>query len=615
MSNYYCNPLNLTYRYQYNGTEEGYARSREAADPSLIEFKGSYYLFPSMSRSFFKSSDLVNWGMFELKNVPVYDYAPDVRVMGKYMYFSASNREQVCDFYRTENPESGIFERIEGSFSFWDPNLFIDDDGRVYFYWGCSNMTPIWGVELNPGTMKPIGEKEVLIEGHKDRYGYERIGEDHHYDKKNSYIWQVMCENFAKQMGCRAEEIDDLEEIIGNLPKEQRQMMQALLTDNPYIEGAWMTKHNGKYYLQYACPGTEFNIYGDGVYVSESPLGPFTHAKNNPYSYHPGGFVTGAGHGSTLEDLEGRFWHTATMRISMNHAMERRVGLWPAGFDPQGELFCNQRYGDWPRKITAQGSDPWENPEWMLLSYGKNVTASSGTDSMKHAVDENIQTWWKADCCDSGEWICIDLGMAADVRAVQINFADDTEYVNLPEGKKAVESGTASSRYIEEIIYQTQWLLEGSADGENWSVIEDKREVQTDLAHDLVVREEGICARYIRLTVEKVPYDCAPCVSGLRVFGSMKCMRPEKAYNVAAVRSSDMDMEVSWEGTAQGALISWGHEKDKLYHSYLVHGKNKQEIRALAADVDKYFVRVDLYNEGGITEGDIEQIKEKEIVC
>ena len=57
-----------------------------------------------------------------------------------------------------------------------------------------------------------------------------------------------------------------------------------------------MTKYNGKYYLQYAAPGTEFNVYADGVYEGDSPLGPFHLAKNNPYSFQPGGFITGAGH-------------------------------------------------------------------------------------------------------------------------------------------------------------------------------------------------------------------------------------------------------------------------------------------------------------------------------
>ena len=92
-----------------------------------------------------------------------------------------------------------------------------------------------------------------------------------------------------------------------------------------------MTKYKGKYYLQYAFGGAEFNIYGDGVYASDNPLGPYSMAANNPYSFKPGGFIPGAGHGSTICDTDGAFWHTTSMRISINHMFERRVGLWPAG--------------------------------------------------------------------------------------------------------------------------------------------------------------------------------------------------------------------------------------------------------------------------------------------
>ena len=98
-------------------------------------------------------------------------------------------------------------------------------------------------------------------------------------------------------------------------------------------------------------------------------LDPFTLAENNPYSYHAGGFMPGAGHGSTMWDLSGNLWHTSTMRISVNHQFERRVGIWRAGFDADGELFCNQRYGDWPVAVSEKKTDAWENPQWYLLSY------------------------------------------------------------------------------------------------------------------------------------------------------------------------------------------------------------------------------------------------------
>ena len=122
--------------------------------------------------------NLVEWESYRLPdNLPLYDYAPDVRVMGEYVYFCASKKGEICNFYRTKDIVNGPYEEIKGSFDFWDPNLFIDDDGRMYFYWGCSNNTPIWGVELDKDTMLPISEKKELIFGQPEIRGYERVGE------------------------------------------------------------------------------------------------------------------------------------------------------------------------------------------------------------------------------------------------------------------------------------------------------------------------------------------------------------------------------------------------------------------------------------------------------
>ena len=63
------------------------------------------------------------------------------------------------------------------------------------------------------------------------------------------------------------------------IPQMYIPMIRGMFTDKPYIEGAWMDKHEGRYYLQYAFAGTQYNTYGDGVYVSDKPLGPFTPDK------------------------------------------------------------------------------------------------------------------------------------------------------------------------------------------------------------------------------------------------------------------------------------------------------------------------------------------------
>ena len=603
MKHYYCNPLNVDYLYQFNqqgmGQQMGPVQiSREAADPSMIYFKGKYYIFASMTLGVWVSEDLAHWENKRLPdNLPFYDYAPDVRVIGDYVYFCASKREEICNFYRTKNIEEGPYEEIKGSFDFWDPHQFVDDDGRVYFYWGCANMTPIWGVEMDPETMHPKTERVELIYGNWNEVGYERNGEDHCDPPLSDEALEVAYEKFLEAQGGQ--------EMVANIPENLKIMMKGFLSNRPYIEGAWMNKHDGKYYLQYACPGTQYNIYADGVYVSDKPLGPYKLAKNNPFSYKPGGFIPGAGHGSTMEDATGSLWHTATMRISVNYNFERRVGLWPAGFDKDGELFCNQRYGDWPMAIEDFQADPWKNPQWMLLSCGKTMTASSAEEGKgaEKAAEENVQTWWRAASAQPGEWLQMDLGKAMDVRAIQINFADDKIDIEPP---KPLVGNMTGKRYIEERNLITRWKLEGSLDGDNYFMIEDKSDAKTDLPHDMVVREDGIQVRYLKLTVLAVPYDQPAAISGLRVFGIGDGEKPA-VPTFTAECLDDLDMKVaitSDDADVTGYNILWGHAEDKLYHSYMIFGKKEQKIGALIKGTD-YFVRVDAFNENGITEGEV----------
>ena len=156
----YCNPLDLGYRYQHMKEGERIAGFREGADPTLVYFKGKYYLFVSMSAGFWHSDDLLHWDFHADPDLLIYDYAPDVRQVGEYLYFSASRKGRNCPILRTTDPLTEPFTEVSAPFAFWDPDMFCDDDGRVYFYWGCSNTSPIWGVELDPETMTPIGERK-----------------------------------------------------------------------------------------------------------------------------------------------------------------------------------------------------------------------------------------------------------------------------------------------------------------------------------------------------------------------------------------------------------------------------------------------------------------------
>ena len=548
-----CNPLNLPYRYQMRGASQ--PACREAADPTLLEVNGQYALFPSMTAGFHTSEDLCTWTFHVLpENFPANDYAPDGCVLNGEVQLCASHGSKNGSFYRSRDPLAAPFREIPGTFPFWDPHQFVDDDGRLYFYWGCSNAQPIRGVEMDRSTMRPLGEPVPLIAGHPEQLGYERMGEDG--SEENSAPW---------------------------------------------IEGAWMTKHNGRYYLQYAAPGTEFNTYADGVYESEHPLGPFVPAKNLPYSFVPDGFAQGAGHGSTLRMRNGQLFHAATMRISVNHPFERRIGLWRAGFDADGLMYCDQRYADWPMALEDA---PFSPPRWMLLSHGKPVRASSG-ENAACAVDENIRTWWSASGNQPGEWLEVDLQASCQVNAVQINFADEGLFLEPPCPAETQEQG----RYIERDPQHTRWLLEGSTDGKTYFVLSDKRRVETDLPHDLVVREAGVVCRFLRLTVQALPYGQKARISGLRVFGHAEGELP-RLISSRATREGALDMLVTWEADgADGVCIQWGFAPDKLYHSCLTYAAGMRRITALCEGQRVWF-RVDAFNGSGITCGEVQEVEE-----
>lgn len=200
----------------------------------------------------------------------------------------------------------------------------------------------------------------------------------------------------------------------------------------------------------------------------------------------------------------------------------------------------------------------------------------------------------------------VDLGDSVCVNAVQINFIDEDIKAEIPE--KANTHITYDVRYIDTEKHFTRWKLEGSIDGKEFFELCDKSNCDTDLPHDFILFEEGKKVRFIRLTVKEVPFAEPVCVSGIRVFGKGNGEVPDKTKEVRVERISELDMLVRWKADdAVGHNILWGHAADKLYHSYMVYGKYEQNIGALVKEQPVY-VRVDSFNENGVTEGDVIEV-------
>lgn len=544
VENTFCNPLNLNYRFM---TE--LPSRREAADPVILLFKGKYYLFASKSGGYWFSNNLLNWKYRPSSTLPVEEYAPTVAEISDTIFFVSSNNKKCTIFYNTD-PLDDNWKIYNNHFSLGvtDPSIFKDDDNRVYFYYGCSNVEPIYGIELNAKNhLDTIGKPVFCIGHNRSEYGWEENGE-----------------------------------------------LNDNVLEKGWNEGAWMIKHDGKYYLEYASPGTQFKTYGDGVYVSDKPLGPFKYMENSPFSYKPGGFIGGTGHSCTFADKYGNYWHISTMTISVKHMFERRLGLFPAAFDNDGVLRTFMAFGDYPTRIPDHKIDYSKesvDPQWMLLSYNKPAKASSTADGfqVKNAFDENIRTWWSAKTGNRNEWISVDLGNSCTINAIQVNFADEGfNLTNLSGG----------------IFYQ--YKLFASENEKDWVMIEDKSENQTDAPHDFIVLNKPVKARYIKISNEK-SVEGNFSISGFRIFGKGDGVQPLVAENLSIIRdqSDGRKAKVSWSkvSNATGYVVNYGNERNKLYTSVIVYGSDFLKLTGLNKN-SVYYFSMDTFNENGIVKGE-----------
>lgn len=368
---------------------------REAADPLVVVYRGEYWLFASKSQGYWRSRDFVNWTFVTETGLPIDNYAPATLVIDDKLYWTAID----AGIYTTDDPGKGEWKLVSDPSmkSPGDPALFRDDDGRVYLYSGCSDGGTIDGQELDPKNgFKPLGERKGFFKRDIANHGAEIFAEA---DAAPPYK-----------------------------------------PDGAWIEGSWMTKHDGKYYLEYAAPATQFKSYNDGVYVGDHPLGPFTYVPYSPFSFKPTGFAAGAGHSATFRDLGGRYWHIATMTVSIRQMFERRLGVFPTWFTRDGQIVTDTYLGDYPQYAPGVVKDPSKGnlPGWMLLDYKKAATASSTLElhPLDAAFDEDMRTWWSARTGDPGEWLQLDMGKICRVDAAQINFADEgsTQLGRLQDG-------------------------------------------------------------------------------------------------------------------------------------------------------------------------------------
>ncbi len=543
----YCNPLNISYRFSIPNPG-----CREAADPVLQVYKGKYYLFASKSGGYWYSTDMAKWNFVAIspKTLPIEQYAPTTFEYKGWLYYVGSVKTGTTGIiYKSQSPEKGEWTPIKEIKSDWDPSFLVEKDS-LYLYAGCSNTQPIFSRVFNPESFQIVRDSTVLFGSQTQVHGFERPGDKNQFANKN----------------------------------------------NPWVEGAWINKHKGAYFLQYAVPGTSSSSYCNGLYTASSPAGPFKFASYSPVSYMPEGFIAGAGHGAMAEIAPNNLQSVQTMRVSVVHGFERRVGLFKAGFDKDNMLYSTTYLGDYPTFNPLQKSKNHQ-PGWMLLSGNKKVIVSSNhaaADEQK-ITDCDVRTFWSAATANAGEFVVVDLEDKKTIHAIQFNFAE-AGATELPEKYKGTRNVVEA------------YNLYASNDGKQWFLIVDKSKDEEDHPHDYLEFESPFQARYIKVENVKFTAGLRFSMREIRVFGFGNEKQPLKTTGLAIVRNSQdpCKAKINWtsNATAKGYVIRFGIASDKLYNSIEIIGnKTQYEINCLNKGQEYYF-KIDAYNENGITVGD-----------
>ncbi|MFB6938314.1 family 43 glycosylhydrolase [Streptomyces chartreusis] len=305
------------------------------ADPDIAIYDGKYWVFPTASKPYaeqthldaFSSTDLVHWtkhsNVLTTADVTWAKYAvwapaPVERDGKYYLYFAANdiqNNSQlggigVAVADRPEGPYKDalgkpLISQFHNGAQPIDQDVFIDDDGQAYMYYGGWHHNNV--VKLNPD-MTSLGT----------------------FDDGSTY-------------------------------KE--------ITPENYVEGSYMFKRNGKYYLMWSEGGWTGPDYSVSYAMSDSPTGPFQ--KIDKVLAQDPAVAKGSGHNSVVNVPGTDTWYIFYHRrpLSETDGNHRQLAYDRMYFNPDGTI----------RRIAMQVKDNFADGNALgWKTYGGTWSAAGG---------------------------------------------------------------------------------------------------------------------------------------------------------------------------------------------------------------------------------------------
>ena len=497
----YCNPLAIA-----ASSRDGSPQGVSLGDVTVVREGRTYYLFATGGGGWV-SDDLVNWRYqgVEMRQgrVPV---APHVVKFNGQFYMSGNDAplyrapailgpyEIVGEWTDVDgNPMAGVANgrRWVGAF---DVDIFVDDDNTPYLYYPNRSTDGIYVVPLDPQHLNRFTTAPKKLFGFDPSHVWERYGEANEYP------------------------------------------------DVSWIEGSWMLKRRGTYYLQYSASGTQWLSYATGLYTGKHPMGPFTYAPVNPILRKTTGVVTGTAHGSIVEGPDGNLWQFYTIVLS-NPPGGRRIGMDPVGFDQRGNLFIRgpSETPQWgpgvvadPARTGDSGSLPLTVNKMRAMNTKSTFSSQRPGRDAAYAIDNSTGTWWEPTEDDAQPSITVDLGPATEFDPVQRFTVDSTRILfTAPRGFGRPGAATPLQGPTGAVAHR--YRVEVSNDGKAFTTILDKMQNAVTKYVEFDELPPTAC-RFVRLTMTDWPRQATTPfgIVEFTVFG--KAVSPSALPDPAAVK-------------------------------------------------------------------------------
>lgn len=406
------------------------------ADPTIRKFGDTYYLYATTDGTgngygppqVWVSKDFVNWKNVTM-NWPTTEvvWAPDVvkEPDGMYRYYYCTPCEiRVGESTSPTGPWQNrlgasnavlVPDRFVHNAITLDPQLFVDDDGSEYLYFGT------WGI--------------------------------------------------YKGFGCGVAKLSS----DGLSFTEKKLIENTEITD--FFEAPFVFKKDGIYYFTYSSGSCHDDTYRVQYAISTTgPMGPYNY-KGCILKTNSDRTVHGPGHHSILVDGDDYYivYHRHNLPRSI-HGFHRQVCIDRLTFDSNGDIIpiTPTHDGVIPESVKgkaipcpnlayrAQATSSSEYSEWFKAEY---------------AVDDNNATLWRAKGCNETAWLTIDLGKPTPFNEILTQFeyatffyqykietsndgntwnlfTDRTE--NTQQGSPMIDRGETEARYIRITITDTQ---------------------------------------------------------------------------------------------------------------------------------------------------------------